>query len=214
MSAAHNAGKNIEPPGGDITRAEGNSVELNSYEFTALIKTKRCHYFQQDYQDIESFRQEMKEHLSDVVWGVLLRCETGNSVDVFYSGERQKIGLVDTEPKSSEVTPEGLNTQQAALREAAIKHFKSNKIKAYIAQQLEHINFSLQLGGEIRNLFDDKGRPPANAPLEDIIEEREKTEARIEWLEAICSELRNNVTKLKEIEDFARNLINYNRGKK
>lgn len=201
MSTPHNKGKKCEERGNESLRAEKPGVMLYQ-DFVAFIRTRRGHFFHQEYENIESFRQEMQEHRDDVVWGVLLRRETGNSVDIFLTGERQKIGLVDTEPKNTDVTPEGLSPQQAALREAAITHFKSNKVRAYISEQLIHINPSQQLGGELRKLFDNKGRPPVNAPLEDVIAEREKVETQIKWLEAICTELRNNLVKLKEVEEF------------
>ncbi len=127
--------------------------------------------------------------------------------------DRKKIGLIDTEPKSSRKTPEGLTAQQQALREAAIKHFKANKVKAYIAEQIKHVNPNRQIGDGIRFLFDNHGNPPANVPLEDIFAERKKIEAQIRWLEALCSELRNNLSKVKEIEDLALELIGQGQGK-
>jgi hypothetical protein len=201
--------ENIELHGDEASRPDSPA-----YEFIGLIKTKRGDYFQQEYENIESFRKEVKKHLYDVEWANLLRCETGNTVDVFRPGERQKIGLVDTEPKRSSVVPEGLNAHQATLREAAINRFKAIKYKAYISEQLININARMQLSSEIRNLFDEHGRPPANAPLEDIIAEREKTENAIAWLEAICLEMRNNLTRIKEIEDFAMKLMAKNIDKK
>ena len=129
------------------------------------------------------------------------------------SGDRKKIGLIDTEPKSSSQTPEGLTTRQQALREAAIKNFKANKVKAYIAKQVKHVNVNRQIGDGIRFLLDKNGNPPANVPLEDIFEERKKIEAQIRWLEALCSELRNNLSKVKEIEDLALESIGQDKGK-
>jgi len=187
----------------------------STYELTALIQTKHGSHFLQDYQNVATFKQDMKEHRSDVGWGLLIRCDEAKVVADYFSvlGDREKIGLVETEPKSASITPEGLNPQQAALREAAIRHFKSNKAKAYISVQMKHVNASRQLGEEITFLFDDDGRPPALAPLEDIIGERQKTEAKIKWLEEICAELRNSLTKIKEIEDSALELLGQNLGK-
>jgi hypothetical protein len=171
---------------------------LNSFDFIALIRIKRGDYFHEDYSDIESFRKEMKEHIDDIAWGTLFRRETGTPVDFFRPGERLKIGLVDPEPKSSAVVPEGLNPRQAALREAAIKHFRSIKVKKFTADQIENINASQQFDGELRKLFDEHGNPPKNLPLEDIIAERNKTEYMIRLLEAICSEMRNNLKRIEE----------------
>ncbi|HDH08251.1 MAG TPA: hypothetical protein ENG75_06675 [Nitrospirae bacterium] len=200
---------NIELNGDEAARKDSPA-----YEFIGLIKTKRGDYFQHEYEDIESFRKELKEHIDDVEWANLLRCDTGTVVDVFHPGERQKIGIVDTEPKRSAVVPEGLNAHQATLREAAINRFKAIKYKSYISEQLININARMQLSSEIRNLFDEHGTPPANAPLEDIIAEREKTENAISWLEAICLEMSNNLTRIKEIEDFAMKLMAENLDKK
>ncbi|NUO10176.1 MAG: hypothetical protein HUU08_16160 [Candidatus Brocadia sp.] len=187
----------------------------SSYELVALIRTKRGSSFLQDYENIEDFKLDMKEHREDVDWGLLVRCDEGRIISDYFSelGDREKIGLVGTEPKSASVTPEGLNPQQAALREAAIKNFKSNKAKKFISAQMQYINASRQLGEAVSFLFDDAGRPPALAPLEDIVNERKKIEARIRWLEEICAELRNTLTKIKEIEDGALELLGQNLGK-
>lgn len=120
---------------------------------------------------------------------------------------KKKIGPLDTDPEAAEKQSPNLTPQQQALRDAAINNFKANKIKAYIANQVEYINTSRQIGDGIRFLLDKNGRPPANAPMEDIIEERKKIEAQIRWLEAICSELRLNLSKLREIEDEAFELL-------
>lgn len=120
---------------------------------------------------------------------------------------RKKIGLIDTEPKKAGQAVPGLTKQQAALREAAINHFKANKVKAFVAKQVEYVNAARQIGEGIQFLFDREGRPPANAPIEEIIAERKKLENQILWLEAISAELRNNLVKVKEIEDLALDLL-------
>lgn len=116
---------------------------------------------------------------------------------------RKKIGLIDTESEDLEQTLEVLNPQQKALREAALKKFKINKVRGYITDQIEHINPNRQIADSIRFLFDEHGKPPANLPLEDIITERKKIEAQIRWFEALCSALRDEFRKIKEIEDHA-----------
>ena len=118
-------------------------------------------------------------------------------------GQRQKIGLLDTEPKRIGHTPEGLTPQQQALREAVINRFTVNKVNRYITEQIEHINYKHQLAAGIRQLFDEHGRPPANAPLESIIAARKKMESDIKMLEAICFSMRNHLSKIKEIEEMA-----------
>lgn len=198
-----------------IELAYPRETPKSAYELIALIRTRRGDNFLQDYRNIEAFRKEMKEHRGDLDWGLLVRCDEGRIVADYFAelGDREKIGLVETEPMSTHVTPEGLNPKQAALREAAIKHFKSNKAKAYISEQMTHVNASRQLGDAVRLLFDNNGHPPANAPIEDIIAERVKIEAQIRWLDAISSELRNNLTTLKEIEDSAFELTREDQGK-
>lgn len=179
------------------------------YKLTAFIRTREGKNVLQDYDNVQDFKQDMKARREDLEWGLLVRCDEGKIVDSYSSllGNRDKIGLVSTEPKSASVTPEELSPQQAALREAAIKHFKSNKAKAYISQQMTHVNASRQLGEAIRYLFDDAGNPPPLVPLEDIIQEREETEVKIKWLEAICAELRNTLAQIKELEEDALALL-------
>jgi hypothetical protein len=88
----------------------------------------------------------------------------------------------------------------------------TNRINKYITAQLDHINFRQSIADGIRLLFDEHGRPPANAPLEDIIAERKKIETQILMLEAICSALRSRFIIVKEIEDQALDLLSQNQG--
>lgn len=126
------------------------------------------------------------------------------------SVKRKKIGLIDPDPKQSGLAIEKLTPHQQALREAVINHFKTVQVQAYIAKQIEFVNSNKQVGDTIRFLFDEHGRPPANAPLEEIIEERKKIEAQIKWLEALCFELKANLVKIKEIEERALDLLDIN----
>ena len=119
------------------------------------------------------------------------------------TGNRKKIGLLDTEPKRIGHTPEGLTPHQQDLREAVINRFKFNKVNRYITEQVSHINYKEQLAEGIRLLFDEHGRTPANVPLEDIIAAREKIESEIRMLEAICFAMRHHLSKIKEIEEMA-----------
>jgi hypothetical protein len=124
---------------------------------------------------------------------------------------RKKIGLIDTEPKRSDVRPEGLTPRQQALREAVINNFKANKVRSYIAKQISYVNSSRQVAEGISFLFDEHGEPPANAPLADIIAERENIESQIRWFEAMTSEMKNKLVKIKEIEDLALEYIEQER---
>ena len=123
------------------------------------------------------------------------------------TGTREKIGTVTSEVASTRQKPEGLSETQNALREATLNHFKANKVRSFITKHVQFINSKRQVADSIRFLFDEQGRPPANAPLEDIIAERKKIEAQIHWFEAMCSELRNKLVQVKEIEDMALELM-------
>lgn len=122
-------------------------------------------------------------------------------------GSRRTIGAIDSATK----TVRKLTPHQQELRNAVMSEFKAKKVSKFAATQVQHINSGRQLAEAIRFLFDDKGRPPANAPLDDIIEERDKIEYQIRWLEAITLELRNKLGKLIELENDALDLIRQNR---
>ncbi len=123
------------------------------------------------------------------------------------TGMRKKIGTITSEAASTRHKPEGLTEAQNVLREATINHFRANKVRSFITKHIQFINSNRQVADGIRFLFDEHGRPPANAPLEDIIAERKKIEAEIRWFEAMCSELRNKLVQVKEIEDMALDLM-------
>ena len=116
---------------------------------------------------------------------------------------REKIGTVTSEVASTRQKPGGLSEAQNALREATLNHFKANKVRSFITKNLQYINSNRQVAESIRFLFDESGRPPANAPLEDIIAERKKIEGEIRWFDAMSSELRNKLVQVKELEDMA-----------
>jgi hypothetical protein len=122
-------------------------------------------------------------------------------------GNREKIGRIDTEPKAISSVPEGLTPQEQEMREAVLQRFNAKKVSEYITDQMKHINSNQDLADGIRFLFDERGRPPANAPLEDIIAAREKIESDIRMLEAICSAMRNRLARIREVEDMAFELI-------
>ena len=118
-------------------------------------------------------------------------------------GFRKTIGLVTSEAASTSHKPEELTEAQNALREATLNHFTANNVRSFITKHIQYINSNRQVADSIRFLFDEHGRPPSNAPLEDIIAERKKIEAEILWFEAMCSELTNKLVQVKEIEDMA-----------
>jgi hypothetical protein len=128
---------------------------------------------------------------------------TGSEYRKSSFGKRKKIGVLDTEPKQIGRMPEGLTAQQEEMLDGLIRRFTIQKVNKYLKDQVKHINYKNHLGESMRLLFDEHGRPPANAPLEEIIAAREKIEAEIHMLEAICSAMRVSLGKLKEIEDQA-----------
>jgi hypothetical protein len=123
-------------------------------------------------------------------------------------GERKKIGPIDGEPKSISSNLDGvLSPRQQALRKAVINNFTSKRVKSFVSKQVQYINSSRQVADGVRYLFDELGRPPSNAPLEDIVKERENIEANIRWFEAIIAEMENKLSKIKEIEVEALELM-------
>ena len=120
---------------------------------------------------------------------------------------RKKIGPIDGDPVTTNPNLDALPPQQQALRLAAIQEFKAKKVKKFVEKQVEHINANRQIAEGIKFLFDEHGLPPPNAPIEDIVEERRRIEYQIRWFEAITMELRNRLVKVKEIEDYALDLL-------
>jgi hypothetical protein len=120
---------------------------------------------------------------------------------------RKKIGPIDGDPVTTAPNLDELTPHQRALRLAVINEFKARKLKKFVEKQVEHINTTVQVADAIRFLFDEHDRPPANAPLEDIIEERRRLEYEIKWFEAVTMELHNKLIKVKEIESYALDLL-------
>lgn len=118
-------------------------------------------------------------------------------------GKRARLGPIDGDPVTKRPNLEALTPHQRALRLAALQEFKAKKVRKFVEKQVEHINTNRQVVEGIKFLFDEQGRPPPNATLEDIIEERRALEYQIRWFDAILAELKNQRVKVKEIEDYA-----------
>ena len=118
-------------------------------------------------------------------------------------GNRQKLGTIQGDPVTTHPNLDALTPRQRALRLAVIREFKAKKVKKFLEKQVEHLNTNRQVVEGIKFLFDEHGAPPRNAPLEDIVEQRRNIEYQIRWFEALLTELRNRLTKVKEIEDYA-----------
>jgi hypothetical protein len=120
---------------------------------------------------------------------------------------RNKIGPIAGDPVTTAPNLDDLSPHQRALRLAVINEFKARKLKKFVEKQVAHINTNVQVADAIRFLFDEHDRPPPNAPIEDIIEERRRIEYEIRWFEAITVELRDKLLKIKEIENYALDLL-------
>ena len=120
---------------------------------------------------------------------------------------RRKIGPIDGDPVTTNPDLESLTPHQRALRLAVINEFKAKKVKKFVEKQVQHINTNQRVAEGIKVLFDEHGQPPANAPIEDVIEERRLIEYQIRWFEAIVIELQDRLIKVKEVEDYALDML-------
>ena len=67
-----------------------------------------------------------------------------------------------------------------------LREFKARKAKKFVEKQVQYINGNRQVAEAIKIPFDEHGQAPANAPIEDIIEERRQLEYQLRWFEAWC----------------------------
>lgn len=115
----------------------------------------------------------------------------------------KRLSPVPVNPETQRPDPTMLAQHQEALRQAMINVFTAQKARRSLERQVEHISPNRNLAEGIKILFDDKGRPPPNAPLEDIVEERRRLEYHVMWFEGILAELRNRLVRTREVEDYA-----------
>jgi hypothetical protein len=118
------------------------------------------------------------------------------------SNKRERLSPVPLDERGR-IDPSRMNPNQAALRQAVVDSFNAKKARTFLQKQVNHINASRELANGIKFLFDEHGRAPANAPLEDIIEERRKVEYHLMWLESLTIEMRHRLVKIREVEDAA-----------
>lgn len=116
---------------------------------------------------------------------------------------RPRLSPSPVNPNTGRPEPEGLTPHQRALRAAMMDAFNATKARRFVERSVQHIATNRELAEGIKFLFDEHGRPPANAPLEDIVDERKKIEYQIKWFEAILLELRNRLVRVREVEDYA-----------
>lgn len=127
--------------------------------------------------------------------------------------KRTIISVIGTEPIRVGYEPEGMTETQLALRHAIVNRFTSNKIKRYITEQLTYINCKQHIAEGLKILFDERGNPPANAPVVEIVEARERLEGHVKMFESICAALNCQIAQIKEIEHAAFELLAQNQAK-
>lgn len=120
---------------------------------------------------------------------------------------RKRLSPSAANPKTGRPDPASLTQHQRALRTAMMDAFNAKKARRYIERNVNHINVNRDLADGIKFLFDEHGRAPANMPLEDLIEERRRVEYQIMWFEGILLELRNRLIRVKEVEDYALEML-------
>jgi hypothetical protein len=96
-----------------------------------------------------------------------------------------------------------MSAPQDAMRQSVVEWFHAKKSSNYLQQQINHIVSTRELINGIQFLFDEKDHAPANAPLEDIVEQRRMIEYRLLWLESFAAEMRDRLHKMREIEEAA-----------
>ena len=124
-------------------------------------------------------------------------------------GERPKLGYIDGNPVTTHPNLDKLTPVQRGLRDALLREFKARKAKKFVEKQVQYINGNRQVAEAIKILFDEHGQAPANAPIEDIIEERRQLEYQIRWFEAMVLELQTRLLRVREIEALALDVLEH-----
>jgi len=128
--------------------------------------------------------------------------------------EQQNITAVEPQKKRERLAPallddhgrvdtSKMSVPQDAMRQSVVEWFQAKKSSNYLQQQINHIVSTRELMNGIQFLFDENHRAPANAPLEDIVEERRMIEYRLLWLDSFATEMRDRLRKIREIEEAA-----------
>jgi hypothetical protein len=118
-----------------------------------------------------------------------------------------RLSPVPVNPETQRPDPTKLAPHQEALRQAMLNVFTAQKARRSLERQVQHISPNRNLAEGIKLLFDDQGRPPANVPLEDIVEERRHLEYHIKLFEGILAELKNRLVRTREVEDYALEML-------
>ena len=116
--------------------------------------------------------------------------------------KRERLSPAPLDPLTGRSDPSQMKPHQAALRQAVVDSFNAKKARSFLQKQVHHISTNRELADGIKFLFDEHGRPP-NMPIEDIVEERRMVEYHLMWVEGVLNELRHRLIKIKEVEDYA-----------
>jgi hypothetical protein len=120
---------------------------------------------------------------------------------------RRRLSPSPENPDTGRRDPSGLSPHAQALRSAMMDAFTAKKARRFVEKNVKHIAINRELAEGIKFLFDENGYPPANAPLEDVVEERKRIEYQIQWFEAILAELRKGLLRVREVEDYALEML-------
>jgi hypothetical protein len=116
---------------------------------------------------------------------------------------RKRLSPAPLNPETGRADATLMSPHQRALRASMMDAFNAKKARRFLERQVKHINVNRDLTDGIKFLFDEHGRPPPNAPLEDIVDERRRIEYQIKWFEGVLLELNNRLIRVKEVEDYA-----------
>ena len=116
--------------------------------------------------------------------------------------KRERLSPAPLDPMTGRSDPGQMKPHQAALRQAVVDSFNAKKARTFLQKQVHHISTNRELADGIKFLFDEHGRPP-NMPIEDIVEERRMVEYHLMWVEGVLNELRHRLIKIREVEDYA-----------
>ena len=120
--------------------------------------------------------------------------------------KRERLSPAPLDPLSGRSDPSQMKPHQAALRQAVVDSFNAKKARSFLQKQVHHISTNRELADGIKFLFDEHGRPP-NMPIEDIVEERRMVEYHMMWVEGVLNELRHRLIKIREVEDYALEML-------
>lgn len=120
---------------------------------------------------------------------------------------RKRLSPAAENPETGRPDPAFLSPHQRALRSAMVDAFNAKKARRFLERNVNHININREMAEGIKFLFDEHGRPPGNMPLEDIVDERRRVEYQIKWFEGVLLELRNRLIRVREIEDYALEML-------